>query len=220
MVVVQGQTCPNPISLMGQEAGICYGSDTRYKEKNYNRGIDCLNSGHGRVLEFPQVYLTIDGYSARCIRELYTHIGGMPTRLQESTRYIKYDDMDYIIPSSIRNNEYALKQYKTLMENISSTYGNLYRLGIPQEDIANILPLGMVSKIVIRTNLRQLIDMMATRQCSRAYWEMRDLMQEIKESLSAYSNEWKVLCEDYMPIKCEANGYCKEQKSCGYMPMK
>lgn len=47
MVIVQGQTCPNPISLMGQEAGICYGSDTRYKEKNYNRGIDCFNSGHG-----------------------------------------------------------------------------------------------------------------------------------------------------------------------------
>lgn len=218
MIEVQKYTTKNPITMIGYEAGVCYNSDISDDIKNYKRGIDCIESEHGRALEFPQIYLTIDGYSARCIRELYTHIGGMPTRLQESTRYIKYDNFDYYIPQTIKNNEKALKEYTNLMNNISDTYGNLLELGIVKEDIANILPLGMRSKIVIRTNLRQLIDMMATRQCSRAYIEMRKLMKEIKEVLREYSEEWKVLVDKYMPCKCDIVGYCKEKKSCGKYP--
>ncbi len=33
----------------------------------------------------------LEGYSARVIRKWYTHIGGQPTRLQASTRYIDYE---------------------------------------------------------------------------------------------------------------------------------
>ena len=67
--------------MIGKYAGECWGSDTSDPEKNYNRGLNCLADGHGRTFEFPDVYMTIDGYSARVIREWYTHIGGSPTRL-------------------------------------------------------------------------------------------------------------------------------------------
>ena len=95
-ITIQEETTKNPITLIGKEAGICYGSDISNSEKNYKRGINNLKSGHGRTMEFPQIFLTIDGYSARVIRELYTHIGGAPTRLQASTRYINYGDFEYI----------------------------------------------------------------------------------------------------------------------------
>lgn len=218
MVTVQEYTVKNPITLIGYEAGICYNSDISDDIKNYKRGIDCIKSEHGRTLEFPQVYLTIDGYSARCIRELYTHIGGMPTRLQESTRYITYDDFNYFIPQKIKSNEVALYKYMEIMDNITRTYEELLNLGIAKEDAANILPLGMNSKIVIRTNLRHLIDMMSTRQCNRAYIEIRNLMREIKLALREYSDEWKELVDNYMPCKCDENKYCKEKKSCGKYP--
>jgi thymidylate synthase (FAD) len=80
-VIIQEETTKNPITLIGKEAGICYGADTENKEKNYIRGLDCLQSNHGRTLEMPSVYAVFEGYSARVIRELYTHIGGAPTRL-------------------------------------------------------------------------------------------------------------------------------------------
>ena len=85
-VIVLEETTTNPLQLIGKCSGLCYGSDISNVDKNYKRGLECLKNNHGRTLEFPQVYLLLKGYSARCIRELYTHIGGMPTRLQASTR--------------------------------------------------------------------------------------------------------------------------------------
>lgn len=215
MVEVQKETTKEPITLIGKEAGICWGSVIWDKEKNYKRGIECIKANHGRALEFPQVYLVIDGYSARCIRELYTHIGGLPTRLQESTRYIDCSNFSYITPPSIESNTQASLEYDLLMTNISGCYERFLEYGIPKEDIANILPLGMTSKIVLRTNLRQLIDIMKVRQCTRAYWEIRNLMKEIKLELSNYSEEWKELCDKYMPIKCDELDFCNETHSCG-----
>ena len=92
-VTIQRFTYKNPISMIGEEAGICWGADTSNPEKNYKRGLDCLESEHGRTFEFPDVYMILDGYSARVIREWYTHIGGSPTRLQASTRYIDYESL-------------------------------------------------------------------------------------------------------------------------------
>ena len=83
-----------------------------------------------------------------------------------------------------------------------------------------MLPLGMESKVVLRTNLRNLIDMAHQRLCTRAYWEYRQLMQDMMEALSAYSEEWKYLVEHYFVAKCEVTGFCTEQKTCGKMPRK
>ena len=188
-VIIQEHTTKNPLQLMGEEAGCCWSADTTDNEKNYKRGKTCLSDGHGRVSEYPQVYMILDGYSARVIREFYTHIGGGPTRLQASTRYIKYGEFDYILPHSIENNPEAKNFYDMVMSDISLAYAKMEEIGVPKEDIANILPLGMTTKIVVRTNLRNLIDMSHQRMCTRAYWEYRQLMKDICEALSAYSEE-------------------------------
>lgn len=220
-VTIMPDTPKNPLEQMGLYAGVCWGADTSDKEKNIRRGKGCIDSGHGRILELPQVYMIIEGYSARCIREFYTHIGGSPTRLQESTRYIQYGDFDYITPPLIAKSEKANDLYKEVMNTISSTYAKLEELGIPKEDIANILPLGMESKIIDRTNARQIIDMSHQRDCSRAYWEMRDLMYQIEVELSNYSEEWAYIIKSQCMPKCELFGYCNEgKKSCGRYPLK
>ena len=169
-VTIMPDTPKNPLEQMGLYAGVCWGADTSDKEKNIRRGKGCIDSGHGRILELPQVYMIIEGYSARCIREFYTHIGGNPTRLQESTRYIQYGDFDYIVSPSIAKDKKANYIYKAVMKIISFAYKKLEKLGIPKEDIANILPLGMETKIIDRTNARQIIDMSHQRDCTRAYW--------------------------------------------------
>ncbi len=215
-VSIQAFTTREPLLMIGLEAGVCWGADTTDTQKNINRGIDCISSQHGRTLEFPDVYMVLDGYSARVIREWYTHIGGLPTRLQASTRYIDYESgFDYVIPQSILSNEKALSEYKSLMNDIQQHVKNLEILGVPREDSALGLPLGMSTKIVCKHNLRNLIDMSHQRLCSRAYHEYRQLFTDVKNALSEYSEQWKYLCDNYFEPKCSYLGYCPEKKSCG-----
>lgn len=220
-VTILEETTKNPISLMGRRAGICWGSDITDQEKNYKRGLECMVSGHGRVMEYVNVEMVLDGYSARVIREWYTHLGGSPTRLQASTRYVDYDQFAYIVPPAILDNEEACARYEALMHEISDTCKYLeHTCNIPREDSAMLLPLGMATKIVDKRNLRNLVDMSRQRMCSRAYHEYRDMFQDICQALSDVSQEWEYTVSHYFMPKCEVIGYCPEKRSCGRMPKK
>ena len=109
-ITILEETTKNPITLMGKRAGVCWGADITDDAKNYKRGLDCLVSGHGRVMEYVNVEMVLDGYSARVIREWYTHLGGAPTRLQASTRYINYENFEYIVPPKIAADEEAARR--------------------------------------------------------------------------------------------------------------
>lgn len=128
--------------------------------------------------------MTIDGYSARVIREWYTHIGGSPTRLQASTRYINYNDFEYIIPPSINKNLAAKNEFIKAMAQIKASLMALEDMKIPKEDLAMLLPLGMTTKVVCKHNLRNLMDMSHQRMCNRAYWEYRELFKDVCAALS------------------------------------
>ena len=220
-VIIQTYTCRNPITMIGVEAGICWGADTTDGRKNYLRGVDCLESGHGRTFEFPDVYLILDGYSARVIREWYTHVGGLPTRLQASTRYIDYEHgFAYVTPPSIADNVLAREVYDQMVSNIHHHLEQLDALGSPREDSAMGLPLGMETKIVCKHNLRNLMDMSRQRMCSRAYHEYRRLFSDLCDQLGNYSEEWKYIVEHYFMPKCKIAGFCTEKYSCGLMPRK
>ena len=218
-IIVLPETTKEPITLIGKRAGICWGADISDDTKNYNRGLDCIKSNHGRTLEYVNIELVLDGYSARAIREYYTHIAGSPTRLQASTRYINYKNFDYVIPPSVK--KFGGEEiYKETMDIISENCQKLEQLGIPREDSAMLLPLGMSTKIVDKRNLRSFIDMSRQRECTRAYWEFREMFNDIKNALSELSNEWKYIIDTQFMPKCEYLGYCPEKKSCGRVPKK
>lgn len=220
-VTIQSFTARNPISMIGTEAGVCWGADTIDHQKNFNRGLDCLKSEHGRTFEFPDVYMVLDGYSARVIREWYTHIGGSPTRLQASTRYINYQDgFSYVTPESIAGHGTAKPVYDAMMKSIANSMKLLDELGIPREDSAMCLPLGMETKIVCKHNLRNLIDMSHQRMCSRAYSEYRELFNDVCNALRNYSGEWKLIVDQYFVPKCAHSGFCTEKYSCGIAPQR
>lgn len=228
-VTIQNETTRDPISLMGREAGVCWDALIGEYERDYKRGLDCITSGHGRVMEYPQVYMVLDGYSARVIRELYTHIGGGPTRLQASTRYINYETgFQFVTPPSLKKDSNTYTTYVGVMNTIMSSIAELERLGVPREDCAMLLPLGMQTRVVLRTNLRNLVEMSHQRLCSRAYWEFRDIMRDITEALvaygetddPAYKNEWQEVTKLLFRPKCEVCGFCTEKNSCGRMPKK
>ena len=223
LITILPETTKNPITLIGERAGICWNADTTDSEKNYKRGLDCLEAGHGRTLEYVNVEMVLDGYSARVIREFYTHIGGAPTRLQASTRYIDYtkNGFEYIIPPSIEKNEAAKIKYTALMKRINDECVMLEKdYNIPREDSAMLLPLGMATKIVDKRNLRNLVDMSHQRLCSRAYWEFRQLMNDLMKALHEYSEEWASIVDEFFKPKCEVCGFCEERNTCGRKPTK
>ena len=217
-VTILEMTTRQPITLIGQMAGVCWGADTSDPAKNYKRGWDCIESGHGRTLEFPDVYMMLDGYSARVIREWYTHIGGMPTRLQASTRYIDYADFEYVTPPSIEDNVSAHDAFDACVEYIQNTLEILEHDGIPREDAALLLPLGMTTRIVDKRNLRNLIDMSCQRMCMRAYWEFRELFRDICIALTNYSEEWGRIVNTQFHAKCAETQTCPEKHGCGKYP--
>lgn len=216
-VYIQSETTTNPLYLMGYEAGTCWNADTTSPEKNIKRAIECINSGHGRVMEYPQVFLTIEGFSIKFAREFMRHLGGAPTVLQDSTRYVDKEGFNFIIPKSIENHSGAKTNYLEVMNYINIVYQNMVgNFGIPKEDASMILPLGMETKLVYRTNLRALVDMAEVRECSRAFWEYRQFMKKLKEGLSIYSDEWKQIVDmGIFAPRCERLRYCPEKFSCG-----
>ena len=217
MIEILKWTPKDPLNLIGFCAGICWDAPTDSEEKNIKRAKTCIESNHGRVEEFPDVYVVLDEYSARVFREFYTHIGGAPTRLQSSTRYVDAKEMDpendFFIPA-----KFNIVQRTTLVEGykeIMRTYANLEELGVSKEDAANILPLGMNSKVVAKINLRTLEHMAHKRCCNRAYHEFRKLMDELIGKLKTYSEDWKWVAETMLIPKCKYLGYCPEVKGCG-----
>lgn len=220
MITIFDSTDKYPLQKIGKMAGVCWNSPIDDPEKNIKRAKECVLSGHGRVLEYVDIELCIEKYSARAIREYYTHIGGGPTRLQESTRYVNCESFDYYMPVTAAKTEEAKAAYTECMEFIRTKYGELLDKGVSKEDAANILPLGMMTKIVDKRNLRNMINLMNQRLCARAYVEIRNMANEIRTELSNYSEEWKWICDNLFVPKCEVSGFCAEKKTCGRKPAK
>lgn len=119
-------------------------------------------------MEYVDIEVVISDCSARCMREIYTHIAGA-SRLQSSTRYVSEEDgFDYYIPPKIDNDLNKKTIFTDTMANIQNGYNGLLEIGATKEDAANLLPLGMDSKMVWKINLRSLVNFMNKRLCTRA----------------------------------------------------
>ena len=209
----------NPLTTIGEVSGICYGTTN---PKRFRKIAErCLKEGHGRISEFADITIEISGYSAKLLREIYTHIIGT-SRVQASTRYIDYSkQFDYIIPKTVKDNQEASKVWFECMYNIKESMLKLKDLGVPTEDYTNLLPLAYSSTMVLKINLRALIHMFNLRLCTCAYWEYREFMIELKKMLSELDDEWKFLSDNYFVPKCIMNGYCDEEtRHCNLRPLK
>lgn len=206
----------------GYRAGVCWGAPLDDAEKNKKRAISCIKAGHGRVMEFVEVEVVISGISARCAREIYTHIAGV-TRLQASTRYISEETgFDYYTPPKIENDMVNKNMYTEGMAEIQKVYNGLLDNGVPKEDAANLLPLGMNTKMVWKINLRSLVNFMSKRLCNRALREIREFAIDLKNKLAEIDEEWAWIANALFVPQCEIYKYrnenlvfCTEQQCCG-----
>lgn len=207
----------NPLNLQGDIAGECYNAREEKRFKAIAKR--CLEEGHGKVSEFPDIILTIDANS-RLIRQLYTHGVGV-SKLQQSTRYVDCIDFETEIPKGIDTVEKAMA-YRGCLDVIKDTMRTLKRLGVHHEEYATLLPINYMSVTVVKLNLRALIHMFNERSCTCAMYEYRELMKEIKKQILALDcEEWTWIAERFFVSKCEITGSCLEvTRHCGRKPTK
>lgn len=169
MQVTLIQQTPNPIETIAQIASICYDSDP----KNPMKLVEHLyRNGHHSVFEHIYFTFKIRGISRACSHQLVRH--RMCSFTQRSQRYCDEDGFEYVTPHTIDEGRFAND-----MEDIKDWYIEYQSKNIPNEDARYILPNACATSLYLSCNLRELIHIANERLCSRAQWEIRELVQKM-----------------------------------------
>ena len=163
------QQTPNPIETIAQIASICYDSDPKDPLKLVKH---LYKNGHHSCFEHIYFTFKIEDISRACSHQLVRHRHCSFT--QRSQRYCSEDGFDYIVPSTVNPFHYAAD-----MALIKSWYESHQHIGVPNEDARYILPNACATSLYLSCNLRELIHICNERLCSRAQWEIRELVQEM-----------------------------------------
>ncbi len=183
-----------------------------------------VKSGHESPIEHVKFTFAVEGVSRVLTHQLVRH--RLASYSQQSQRYVKKADFDYILPPSIEAEGEAKKEFIKIIDNIQASYKKMLKIFKDDEkegekvnqDIRFILPQAFETKIVITMNCRELLHFFKQRCCARAQWEIRNLADKMLE-----------ICKQRLPAvfakagaKCETLDYCPEGKkfSCGRYPLK
>lgn len=167
------QATPKPIETIAEIASICYDSDPKDPLKLVKH---LYNNGHHSVFEHIYFTFKIEGISRACSHQLVRHRHCSFT--QRSQRYCSEDGFGIVEPTSIQNID-TKGGYYSLMDEITRSYEELQALGVPNEDARFILPNACATSLYLSCNLRELIHMSNERLCSKAQWEIRNLVKEM-----------------------------------------
>ena len=208
MKVTLTRVTENPVGAIEEAASNCYDSEPTGGKIMKS----CYKSGHHSVLEFADFTFHIEGVSRALTHQLVRH--RLASYAQRSQRYCDEDGYNFVIPPSIWKDGAALQKYNAFMKNCQQTYESLQSLGIPNEDARMVLPNACETVIEMKLNLRELMNFMNERLCTRSQWEIRQLAQEIKKAVEKQYPEFSM----YLVPKCEKHApycFCTEHKSCG-----
>ena len=175
---------PDPERVVAAAARLCYSkfnatkAFAEFDQKEIKRQLGIiLANGHFSVLEHASFTFAIEGISRACSHQLVRH--RIASFSQQSQRFVKLKEIEFIIPEKIRNNERALDVYDNALETCRGAYQELVEIGIPAEDARYVLPNASPTKIVVTMNARSLVNFFELRCCLSAQWEIRQLAEEM-----------------------------------------
>lgn len=197
----------DPILAVEEAASVCYDSEPSNEGKIM---AHCIKSGHHSVTEFCEFTFHISGVSRATSHQLVRH--RMASYAQRSQRYCSEDGFGFVIPNSIKKNPNALELFEEFMAECQGTYNQLQEMGIPNEDARYVLPNACETTIVVKMNLRSLMNFMNERLCTCAQWEIRELARMMRDAVLAVVPQ----LAPYLVPKCEKYGkefgFCMETK--------
>lgn len=192
-----------------------------------------LDLNHESPIEHVTFTFGVEGVSRTLTHQLVRH--RIASYSQQSQRYVKLDQFQYIIPPAIEKNEKAKALFIQSMEESQSTYNEIADLlfedyfkrymeeGFSEkeakqkaekesiEDARYVFPNACETKIVFTMNARALNNFFRLRTCNRAQWEIRELAIEM---LKEVKKVYPILFKNAGP-KC-LTGPCPEGRmTCG-----
>ncbi|MCQ4924452.1 FAD-dependent thymidylate synthase [Tissierella carlieri] len=233
---------PDGEKLVAAAARLCYSPSgvseieeklTEDKVKSFLSLLMDLN--HESPIEHVTFTFGIEGISRTLTHQLVRH--RIASFSQQSQRYVKLEQFEYIIPPAIANNKKAREIFEKAMREDQKYYDEISNLLFDEhynryikekfdekesrnraekesiEDARYIFPNACETKIVFTMNARSLMNFFRLRCCNRAQWEIRELATlMLKEVKKVYP----ILFKNAGP-GC-INGPCPEGKmTCGKM---
>ncbi|UJG42978.1 MAG: FAD-dependent thymidylate synthase [Candidatus Heimdallarchaeum endolithica] len=200
-------------------AVICYSEEAeleRVKQKAKLKKEEYLckiiESGHLSIIEHNIFVFHVSGVSRVLSHQLVRK--RIASYSQQSQRYVNASSFSFITPKTIT--ESGMKEeYENKINELFVFYNKLVEKGIPKEDARYILPNSTSTQLVVSMNAHALIDFFASRCCTRAQWEIRELankmLNEVKKVAPVLFKKAGAFCDFY--------GYCPEnEKTCGRAP--
>ena len=234
---------PDGEKLIASAAKLCYSPvgieqiERDLDEKNIESFLKMLvDLGHESPIEHISFTFGVEGVSRTLSHQLVRH--RIASYSQQSQRYVKLDQFEYIIPPSIEEDEEARKLFIEAMERDQEYYNKITEILFKKhfrkymevgklseveakrsaekraiEDARYVFPNACETKIVFTMNARSLMNFFRLRTCERAQWEIRELAIEmLKEVKKVYPNLFKNAGPGCL------NGPCPEgNMSCGNM---
>lgn len=237
------QYTPEPERLVSSAAKLCYSSIgvgdimSNLDDDNIQKFLGILvDMGHESPIEHVNFTFGVEGVSRVLTHQLVRHRIGC-SYSQQSQRYVKLEQFEYIIPPQIGSIPEAKEKYIAAMEYDQKCYNELvdilYKKNFDAliksgksekaaavqsekmsiEDARYVFPNGCETKIVFTMNARALYNFFRHRCCNRAQWEIHCLADEMLRKVRKVA---PVLFKNAGP-SCLA-GCCPEGKmTCGRM---
>lgn len=162
---------------------VCYQSEPKGDPEKFIRMI--IKRGHESVLEHGS--LTFKLRTNRAIaNEIVRH--RLASYSQESTRYVKYDDIEFI-PGDRLEGSFA----EDMLIRIEYTYQILIAKGLKPEEARDILPNCTATTLVTTMNFRELRHFLKLRLDKAAHPQIRELAGMMLEILK---EKYPVFVED------------------------
>ena len=163
------QSTPNPIETIAKIASICYDSNP---QNPLGLVKHLYKNGHHSVFEHIYFTFKIEGISRACSHQLVRHRHCSFT--QRSQRYCSEEGFKYVKPPTMGGLAFEID-----MSSAQEWYEDYQNHGVPNEDARYILPNACATELYLSCNLRELIHICNERLCSRAQWEIRELVKEM-----------------------------------------
>lgn len=205
-------------------AGELFDEKTEKPAKQKEFIAKVVASGHESPLEHVKFTFAIEGVSRALTHQLVRH--RIASYSQQSQRYVKEVDFDYIVPPSIAADDELKKEFIQTMTLIQTSYNKILesfktkgKTGeLANQDVRFVLPQAAETKIVVTMNCRELTHFFHQRCCTRAQWEIKRLADRMLEIVTESLPE----VFETVGAKCQALGYCPEGENfcCGKYPVK
>ncbi|TCO75035.1 FAD-dependent thymidylate synthase [Marinisporobacter balticus] len=198
------QYTPEPEKVVTAAAKLCYsrvGVDEIMEDLSTEKIEKFLNMimslGHHSTIEHINFTFAVEGVSRVLTHQLVRH--RIASYSQQSQRYVKLEQFEYIIPPSIKEISEAKEKFIEAMEEDQRNYNELVEIlqkkhydklirdgknekqaknmseKMAIEDGRYVFPNACETKIVFTMNARTLLNFLNHRCCQRAQWEIREM---------------------------------------------